>query len=289
MAFSKFHSAEESLAAALPAGTVVSINVGSSSIHPLSPFSINILNARKKKNQTGLQPTNGLLIAACFLISFLMALYILQYAVRPRSLRCEFMGHAMTLAVCVLLLLAAVIADTVVWSTRTAQITAVALDGTPVPQTVVDEAAARAGVSKALFGYYYGEPSVPPPFLSWTRFFFFFKKKQTNTFFHFHTVRLSVVFAWIGWLLSLIACIAIFATHKSASKLLRARNEQRQKEADLNRSRSAGGGGRVDGGGGGDSDIPKGEADEKGGLEKTLGDFFPFSPLSSPPLPRRSG
>jgi len=93
-----------------------------------------------------------------------------------------------------------------------------------------------------------------------------------------------VVFAWIGWLLSLIACIAIFATHKSASKLLRARNEQRQKEADLNRSRSAGGGGRVDGGGGGDSDILKEEADEKGGLEKTLGDFFSLFPLSSPSL-----
>jgi len=59
----------------------------------------------------------------------------------------------------------------------------------------------------------------------------------------------------------------LFATHKSANKLLQARMEQRQKEGDLNRPRS----------GGGDDDL-KGEADEKGDEKIEIGEFLSFFP-----------
>jgi len=64
------------------------------------------------------------------------------------------------LMVCMLLLLAALIAQTVIWSTRVAQIYALEVDGTAISQLVVDEAAASVGISKALKGYYYGTSSI---------------------------------------------------------------------------------------------------------------------------------
>lgn len=90
-----------------------------------------------------------------------MALYTFDYSIRPRSLRGGFLDHTIMLMVCLLLLLAAIIAQTVVWSTRVAHIYAIGVDGTAIAQIIVDDAAASVGVSKALKGYYYGKPSVP--------------------------------------------------------------------------------------------------------------------------------
>jgi hypothetical protein len=60
-------------------------------------------------------------------------------------------------------LVAAIIAQTVIWGTRVAQIYALGVDGTAIAQLVVDDAAASVGVSKALKGWYYGTSS----FLTW--------------------------------------------------------------------------------------------------------------------------
>lgn len=88
-----------------------------------------------------------------------MALYMFVYSIRPRSLRGGFVDHTIMLMVCMLLLLAAIIAQTVIWGTRVAQIYALGVDGTAIAQLVVDEAAASVGVSKALKGWYYGTSS----------------------------------------------------------------------------------------------------------------------------------
>ncbi|KIM38506.1 hypothetical protein M413DRAFT_30056 [Hebeloma cylindrosporum] len=183
-AVSKFHSARNAVASALTIGTVVSMEF------------------------SGLQATNSLLVTACFLIAGIMAIFMIDYCMRPRNLRAGFIGHSTMLIVCMALLLAAVIAETVIWSTRVAKINALDLDGNPISQSIIDQAAASAGVSKALSGFYY--------------------------------VRLTVAFAWIGWWLSFIACAVIFATNMEARQLLQAEKEERQREADLYRSRFGG-------------------------------------------------
>jgi hypothetical protein len=153
-----------------------------------------------------------------------MALYMFVYSIGPRALRGGFVDHTIMLMVCMLLLLAAIIAKTVIWSTRVAQIYALGVDGTAIAQLVVDEAAASVDVSKALKGYYYGTSS-------------FRTCSLCRWFLRFRTVRLTVAFAWVGWWLALIACIVLFATDMSASELLQAEEEEHQQETDLYRSR----------------------------------------------------
>jgi len=75
-----------------------------------------------------------------------MALYVFVYSIRSRSLRGGFIDHTFMLMVCMHLLLAAIIAQTVIWSTHVAQIYALGVDVTAIAQLVVDEAAVSLGV-----------------------------------------------------------------------------------------------------------------------------------------------